>query len=102
MWLCRSQGGEAKSPMQRYVQAVLSSDDFDKDVFDMEHFVVHDSSAHSLNHNTYHACACQHTLRMHNACRNFLQTSSFVLLYANTHNNALATYKQVHNGVCLA
>lgn len=26
--------------MQLYLQAVLGSDDFDKDVFDMEHFVV--------------------------------------------------------------
>ena len=35
--------------MQLYLQAVLGSDDFDKDVFDMEHFVVCQASAHNLN-----------------------------------------------------
>lgn len=49
--------------MQLYVQAVMSSDDFDKDVFDMEHFVVCQASAHNVNHNTYHGHASQKKLR---------------------------------------
>ena len=37
---CRGSGDEATSIMELYVRAVMSSDDFDKDVFDMEHFKV--------------------------------------------------------------
>ena len=68
--------------MQLYVQAVMSSDDFDKDVFDMEHLVVYPASAHSLNHNTYHGHVSQKKLRCSNpaVCR---QKTSLVLLHAN-------------------
>ena len=37
---CRGSGDEATSIMELYVRAVMSSDDFDKDVFDMEHLKV--------------------------------------------------------------
>ena len=37
---CRASTAEAKSVMELYVRGVLDSGDFDKDVFDMEHFVV--------------------------------------------------------------
>ena len=50
---CRSSGPEAKSILELYVKAVLASDDFDKGVFDQEHFEVYVSSRPFLHTNSY-------------------------------------------------
>ena len=39
MICCRGSGDEATSIMELYVRAVMSSDEFDKDFFDMEHMI---------------------------------------------------------------
>lgn len=42
---CRASADEATSILELYVRAVMSSDEFDKDVFDTEHFAVPSWSA---------------------------------------------------------
>lgn len=85
--------------MQLYVQAVLGSDGFDKDVFDMEHFVVCHAAAHTFNHNTYHSQASQQQLRIHQA-RRFFVDKLFCSVNAkckctkHAHNNAPASCAQ--------